>query len=139
MKTTKIPYFRIITALLASLWLFSACAQTGNAVAQGGETGAEIGAGEADQGVIPVTVEKVAPDIVTVSFTEEILNTMGDQNEIRIRFYYDDDRNGGFELSSSPEFWVVTTIGEAGPNLAEGSDFQKNGATWKWEIPSPDW
>lgn len=46
-------------------------------------------------------------------------------------------RNGGFELSVSPTFWAVCSIGEAGPNLAEGSDFQKAGTTWKWEIISP--
>ena len=116
MKTRRKTYLRIITLLL-SLLLFSACGQAGNAAgnagAQGGETGAEIGAGEADQGGIPVTVEKVAPDTVTVSLTDEILNTVGEQNEIRIRFYDNDSRNGDMSYP------LLRHIGQSVPSVKQ--------------------
>lgn len=141
MKTTKKAHIWIMAALLLLLLMCAACGQAGDAAGEAAAQNGAIaaGAGEAAQGSAAVAVVKAAPDTVTVSFTDEILNTMGDQNEIRIRFYYDDSRNAGYELSSSPSYWTVSTIGEAGQNLAEGSEFQKNGTIWKWEIPSPDW
>lgn len=141
MKTTKKARLWITTVMMACLLTFTACGQAGNvtseAEAQSGTTDLETGADETNREGTPVTAEKVAPDTVTVSFTDEILNTVTDRNEIRIRFYKDDVRNSGFELSSSPTFWAVGSIGEGGPNLAEGSEIQKVGATWKWEITAP--
>ncbi len=141
MKTTKKAHIWIMAALLLFLLMCAACGQAGDAAGEAAVQNGAIaaGAGEAAQGSAAVAVVKTAPDTVRVSFTDEILNTMTDRNEIRIRFYYDDSRNAGYELSSSPSYWTVSTIGEAGQNLAEGSEFQKNGTIWKWEIPSPDW
>lgn len=139
MKTTKKAHIWIMAALLLLLLMCAACGQAGDAAGEAAVQNGAIaaGAGEAAQGSAAVAVVKTAPDTVRVSFTDEILNTMTDRNEIRIRFYKDKMRNSGFELSSSPTFWAVGSIGEGGPNLAEGSEIQKVGATWKWEITAP--
>ena len=84
-----------------------------------------------------ISVEKAVHDTVIVSFENDILGSMKDGSEIWIRFYYDETRSGGYELSSSTTFWALSRIGEGGPNLAEGTDFTNTGAKWSWEVLSP--
>ena len=82
-------------------------------------------------------VEKSAEDTVIVSFENDKLSSMKDGSEILIRFYYDETRSEGYELSSSAAFWAMSRIGEGGPNLAEGTEFTNTGAKWVWEVLSP--
>ncbi|MCR5452236.1 MAG: hypothetical protein K6F00_06365, partial [Lachnospiraceae bacterium] len=130
MRIHSIVRRSIIFSILTLSIILSACGKAGNS------GGSASNAEGASQGTVALTVEKSAPDTVFVSYTDEILNSLGDNNEVRLRFYSDEDRSGGYELSASPSFWAVSTIGESVPNLAEGTDIQKAGATWKWEIVS---
>lgn len=82
-------------------------------------------------------VEKSAEDTIIVSFENGKLSSVKDGSEILIRFYYDETRSGGYELSSSTAFWALSRIGEGGPNLVEGTDFTNTGAKWSWEVLSP--
>ena len=84
-----------------------------------------------------ISVEKAVYDTVIVSFENDILGSMKDGSEIWIRFYYDETRSGGYELSSSTTFWALSRIGEVGSNLAEGPDFTNTGAKWIWDVLSP--
>ena len=55
------------------------------------------------------------------------------ESELWLRLYYDDNRDGGYEILSSSSNWSVNRIGENGV-VAEGSEFDKSGNQWKFVV-----
>lgn len=133
--------FSVLMLCMGLSLILSACGRNENAAENAYRDGEGIPvAVEENTSRQPDTVlhvEKSAEDTIIVSFENGMLSSMKDRSEINIRFYYDETRSGGYELSSSTTFWALSRIGEGGPNLAEGTEFTNTGAKWIWDVLSP--
>ncbi|MCR5651063.1 MAG: hypothetical protein K6F86_07775, partial [Lachnospiraceae bacterium] len=79
-------------------------------------------------------VQETADGSVAVILCDEKLDSIKDgESVLWLRLYYDDNRDGGYEISSSGSNWSMNRIGENGI-AAEGTEFDKSGNQWKFVV-----
>ena len=81
-----------------------------------------------------LTVQETADGSVVVSLCDEKLDSIKDgESELWLRLYYDDNREGGYEISSSGRNWAMSPIG-GNDVVAEGTEFDKSENQWKFVL-----
>ncbi len=79
-------------------------------------------------------VTKESDGSITVALSDDKLELIKDgASELWLRLYFDDNREGGYEISSDGSNWAMNRIGENGV-VAEGTELERSGKQWIFSI-----
>lgn len=81
-----------------------------------------------------LTVQEESDRSITAIISDDKLNSVKDgKSSLFLRFYYDDSRKGGYEISSGSSNWSVNKIRDNSV-LIEGNEIKKTGTKWKYHL-----